>query len=145
MDSESFQLRKRNAEDRLRTMMQSEARLGAARTVIATDTGLGNPDHYAAIDDRRRANARVERQTNHNVRLICEIFDALRPCTTPDEVWKNVVVSNHSVLGPSAFRTKEQGGGIDWAAVNAWAHTNSLIAVPEMIAAIKAVYVQFWR
>lgn len=145
MDSESFQRRKRNAEDRLRALMQGEARVGVARTVIVTDTGVGNPDHYTAIDDRRRANARVERQTNHNVRLIAEIFDALRPCTTPDEVWKSVVLRNRSALGPSASRTQEQGGGVDWAAVDAWARANSLIAVPEFIAAIKAVYAQFWR
>ena len=67
----------------------------------------------------------VERQTDHNVRLICEIFDALRPCAMPDEVWKNVVVDNRSALESLAFRTKDQGGGINWAVVNAWAHTNS--------------------
>ncbi len=75
----------------------------------------GGSDYQIGIERVRKDNGRKQRDDDNHNRIVYNIRDRTEACADTDALWKFIADELKSFpIKTNFFRTKEEGGGVDW-------------------------------
>lgn len=152
-----FDRRKQRARELLLSRTGDIHRTASANLVNVTDTGLRGKDHVEQINVNRRQNARIDRQSSADAGLIYDLVRELDKQKDSSKLWQWLRESlREHLMVPaneynSCFRSREDGGGIDWVRVFVVFRTSSVVlersksGYEDALKGLQTIYGCFWR
>ncbi|MBI5171718.1 MAG: hypothetical protein HY986_02465 [Candidatus Melainabacteria bacterium] len=140
METQEFARRIQSAQTKITQQIASINGTANSRSLDIFDTNAGGALHSYRIEQRRTANAKIERQASTITGTLYEYIKFLSNCQNCEELWEWL----QGELMPRPIY--KEGGGIDWQAWWSKLHNSALNTEynRQYGRALQTIYSCFW-